>query len=362
MADLRLRRPVGFRVAGFGSAFPGPVTDPSGRVLQTVTNDDIFAAMLGGEGWQAKAAALGLDPAYPERVVGVRERSWTHWPGTPTNHDEATSADLAEAACRKALDAAGVAAADVDCFVLATTSPVRITSSTAAMVAAALGMVTPGIEIKAGCSSGLYALVTGLSYLHMGARRVLVAASETMSKFAPPGAREALFGVADGAGALLLEAADDEGPGLRCALMSMDGSLGEKLVSTPGFLPPTVAAVEEGKYFYAGDPKGLKATALEKYALVLSALFQDAGMTAADVDLYVPHQVNLQIIREVVEAAGIPMDRVMVNIGDHGNFGSGTILVALGEALAANRIRPGMRVVLGVVGGGLTWGGAVLQF
>jgi len=358
--ELRITERVGFRVAGSASAFPGPITSPRGTTYERVSNEAIFETMLGPD-WRDKAKGLGLDPDYPEQVVGMKERFWTHWPGTPISHAEATAADLGTEACRKALAAAGVGPNDCDLFVLATTSPLKITSSTAGAIEARLAMEAPGIELKAGCSSGLYAFVTALSYIRMGARRVLVCAAETLSKFCPPGAREALFSVADGAGALVIEA-DDGGAELQSAMISMNGELGEKLVGTPGLLPPTVEAVEQGQYFYTGDPKGLKDTALQKYAAVFQAILPDAAVTPADLDLYLPHQVNLALIKGVAAAVGIPYEKVFVNIQQYGNFGSATLLVALHEALESGRLSRGSLAAMGVVGGGLTWGGAVIRF
>ena len=358
--ELRMTEKIGFKIAGSASAFPGPITSPKGKTYDKVTNEAIFETLL-GEDWPTKCEALGLSPEYPEKVVGLKERYWTHWPGTPISHDETMAADLATEACQKALAAANLKANDIDLFVLATTSPLKITSSTAGAVEARLGMEAPGIELKAGCSSGLYALMTAFSYMRMGAKRVLVCAAETLSKFAPPQAKEAVFNVADGAGALILESCAD-GATLKSAMLSMNGELGEKLIGTPGLLPPTVEAVERGQYFYAGDPKGLKETALEKYGAVFKAILPDAGIEASDLALYIPHQVNLALIKGVAQMAQIPEEKVFVNIQKYGNFGSATMLVALHEAKTEGRIKKGDHVALGVVGGGLTWGGAVIEF
>ena len=358
--ELKITKSVTFRIAGSASAFPGPITSPKGGVFEKVTNEAIFETLL-GDGWQEKCAHLGLSPDYPEKVVGLKERYWTHWPGTPISHDEVMAADLATEACRKALANASLDANDIDLFVLATTSPLKITSSTAGAVEARLQMEAPGIELKAGCSSGLYALMTALSYMNFGAKRVLVCAAETLSKFAPPQAKEALFNVADGAGALVLESCD-EGITLKSAMLSMNGKLGEKLIGTPGLLPPTKEAVEEGQYFYAGDPKGLKDTALQKYGLVFENILPAAGIEASDVDLYIPHQVNLALIKGVAQMVKIPEEKVFVNIDKYGNFGSATLLVGLHEAIKEGRVGKGSIVALGVVGGGLTWGGAVFEF
>ena len=358
--ELNITQRVAFRIAGSASAFPGPITSPKGEVFEKVTNEAIFETLLGDD-WQNKCEALGLSPDYPEKVVGLKERYWTHWPGTPISHDETMAADLAVEACRKALAKASLEPNDIDMFVLATTSPLKITSSTAGAIEARLKMEAPGIELKAGCSSGLYALMTALSYMNFGAKRVLVCAAETLSKFAPPQAKEALFNVADGAGALVLESCDD-GITLRSAMLSMNGELGEKLIGTPGLLPPTKEAVETGQYFYAGDPKGLKETALEKYGAVFANILPAAGIEAKDLSLYIPHQVNLALIKGVAQMAQIPQEKVFVNIHKYGNFGSATLLVGLHEAIAEGRVDKGSLVALGVVGGGLTWGGAVLEF
>lgn len=359
MPAFRLPSPVSMRITGTASAFPGPIVDPSGVEHDEVTNEAILENAFGPD-WRGKLEAMGQDPDYAEKTVGLKKRRWTHWVGTPIDHEEVHTGDLAVEAAKKAMEAAGVGPEGIDLLILSTTSPLKVTSSTATHVAGRLDIMAPAIELKAGCSSGLYALITAAAYLRLGAGRILLVASETLSKFATPGVPQAMLNVGDGAGAMIIEGDASGKAALLSAMIDSDGKLGE-IVSTPGLLPPTKEAVEAGRYFYAGDPRELKDAVSEKYPLVFKSIFTDAAMLPTSLDLYIPHQVNRLVTLGTAQGLGLPEEKVFVNLHEHGNLGSACFFVALHEALSSGRVKRGDVVGTAVVGGGLTWGGAILR-
>lgn len=325
-------------------------------------------------------AVRGLGRAVPERVITNHDLerildTSDEWIRTRTGiaerrvaaPDQATS-DLAVVAAREALDAAGWSAEDLDLIVVATATPDMIFPSTACVVQAALGAHQAGAcDISAACSGFIYALSSVAAQIRAGAaRRALVIGAETLSKIVNWKDRSTAVLLGDGAGALALERVDaeDGAEGLLSVYLGADGRGGDLLKQPAGGsrLPASVETVTQGLHYLQMNGREVFKFAVQIMGDAAEEALRRAGLTFADVDLYVPHQANVRIIEASAKRFGLPMDRVWVNIDRYGNTSSASIPIALYEARQAGRLRPGDVVLLVAFGGGLTWGAAVLKW
>jgi 3-oxoacyl-[acyl-carrier-protein] synthase-3 len=356
----RTYNPVtGVKILDSFAAFPEPITLPDGRSTNIITNMDIFQMLL-GENYPSILAAKGMDINYPENVVGIKERAWTHLAGTPADHNEENTVDLGVKAAKGLLAALKLSPDDIDMVILSSTTPHKITSSTSCAIAAELNIKAPCLDIKAGCTSGLYALLNASLHVKAGFERVLLIASETPSKYSNPKIQETVMGVGDGAVAFVL-GNGDSGSGILGGFLGADGELG-KLVNTPGLLPPNHNAIEQGKYYYHGDSASLKEAVPPRYIDAMQGALKVAGLTSAQLDLYVPHQVNRYLTQQVAKVLEIPEEKQFYNLHKHGSVAGAAVLIALHEAIKEEKIKAGYKVGMNVVGGGLTWGGLIWQF
>ncbi|PKL77030.1 MAG: hypothetical protein CVV27_07285 [Candidatus Melainabacteria bacterium HGW-Melainabacteria-1] len=252
----------GVQICATAVGLPEPICLPDGRKPDWIHNRDVFRLAM-GDNYAEILAAQGLSPEYPEQVIGLRHRRWTHLIGTPPNHDEETCVDLGAKAVAALLEAQGLAASDIDLLLMATTTPHKTTSSSACALGAATGIQAPCLDLKAGCSTGLFALINAAMYVRTGFGKVLLVVSETPSKYANPQIQETVIGVGDAAVALLLSPGDPE-QGILGGLMGSDGGLGQ-LVNTPGLLPPSHAAIDAGLYCYHGQSAELKEAVPARY-------------------------------------------------------------------------------------------------
>lgn len=356
----RLYNPVtGVKITNSASAFPEPIMFPDGVKRGSISNIDLFM-MLMGENYPQILESKGLSPEYPEKVIGLKNRRWTHVVGTPPNHNEENSVSLGVKAGKKLLEETGVKAEDIDFLILSSTTPHKTTSSTACAIGDEMGIKAPCLDIKAGCTSGLYALLNACLHVKAGFENVLLIASETPSKYANPKIQETVMNVGDGAVAFLLNPTD-ENTGIISGFLGADGELG-KFVHTPGLIPPTHQAIDEGLYYYHGDSNALKEVVPPRYVDAMQCTLENAGLTVDDLDLYVPHQINKALTGQVAKILGIPEEKQFYNLHEHGNLAGSAVLVALHEAIKSGRIKSGNKVGMNVVGGGLTWGGMIWQF
>lgn len=347
---------TGVQILGSATAFPRPLQWPDGRHLATISNEDILQHLL-GDNFAEQMLAQGMDPHYPETVVGIKQRYWTHLVGTPPNHEEENCVDLGAKAVEQLLADLALSPNDIDCLILASTTPHKTTTSSACAVAAATGIQAPCFDLKAGCSTGVYALLNAAMHVHAGFHRVLLVAAETPSKYANPQLQETVMGVGDGAVALLLgPGASHQGP--LGAFLGADGELG-KLVNTPGLLPPTQAAIEAGEYYYHGNGAALKEAVPIRYLDAMEGALAQAGMTAQAIDWYIPHQVNRSLTQHVAQVLGIPTQKQRYTLHKYGSMAGASILTTLHEGLNSQEIQAGHLLALNTVGGGLTWSGLV---
>jgi 3-oxoacyl-[acyl-carrier-protein] synthase-3 len=286
--------------------------------------------------------------------TGIRERRIA-------DADE-TTASLGEAAARAALDNAGLTPADIDLVVLATSTPNNTFPATAVEIQERLGMRHGfAFDMQAVCSGFVYAVTTTDLYLRGGqARRALVIGSETFSRILDWTDRGTCVLFGDGAGAVVLEAAEGQGTiadrGILAASLRSDGSHKEKLFVDGG--PSTTGTV--GHLRMEGREVFKHAVAM--ITDVIEDVFAQAGITAEDLDWFVPHQANRRIIDASAKKLGIAEEKVVVTVDRHGNTSAASVPLALNSAVADGRIREGDLVLLEAMGGGFTWGAVLLRW
>ena len=268
------------------------------------------------------------------------------------------SSDLALEAARRALDAAGLSAQDIDLIIVATSTPDMVFPSTACILQHKLGANGgAAFDVQAVCSGFVYALTVADALIKTGtATKALVIGAEVFSRILDFTDRTTCVLFGDGAGAVVLEASDT--PGILASDLHADGKhVG--ILCVPG-------QVSGGQVI--GDPLlKMDGQAVFKLAVGLleqaaRATLKKAGKTEADIDWLVPHQANIRIIESTSKKLGIAMDKVIVTVDQHGNTSAASIPLALDAAIRDGRIQRGHKLLLEGVGGGFTWGAVLLEF
>ena len=259
------------------------------------------------------------------------------------------SSDLALEASKQALQAAGMAAADIDLIVVATSTPDYIFPSTACLLQAKLGVKgSAAFDLQAVCSGFVYGIATADAFIKSGQhKKALVVGAEVFSRITC-----VLFG--DGAGAVVLAA--DTKPGIHACVLRADGSHAGML-SVPGNVcGGTVVGSPflqmNGQAVFKFAVKVLEDSARETVAV--------AGMALEDIDWLIPHQANVRILDATARKLGVPPEKLVVTVDHHGNTSAASVPLAVDEFVRAGKIRPGHRLLLQGVGGGFTWGSSVV--
>ncbi|MFZ3014081.1 MAG: beta-ketoacyl-ACP synthase III [Nitrospira sp.] len=320
-------------IAGIGSYVPA-------RVL---TNADLERMVATSDEW------------IRERT-GIRERRIAAT-------GEACS-DLAVQAGKRALTAAGLAATDLDMILVATCTGDYPLPATACLVQYQLGATkAAACDLSAACCGFVYALSVADAYIKTGMRHVLVIGSEVMSAITDWTDRNTCVLFGDGAGAAVVSASDGE-RGILSTHLRSDGTLCE-LIMVPGGgsrTPPSEKVIDERLQY-------IKMKGNETFKVAVRSLEEIARSTLAanhlrveDIDLYVPHQANIRILKAVMERLSLPIEKVMLNVDRYGNTSAASIPIALDEAVREGRIKDGSLVMLGAFGAGLTWASAVIRW
>jgi 3-oxoacyl-[acyl-carrier-protein] synthase III len=322
-----------------------------------------------------RCVILGTGSALPARRVSNAELSetvdtsdaWiTERTGIKFRHiagpDETTST-LATAAARAALDAAGLAGNDIDLIVLATATPDNTFPATATKVQAAIGMIGGiAFDVAAVCSGFLYALSVADSMLRTGmARRALVIGAETFTRILDWEDRGTCVLFGDGAGAVVLgletaQPGDDAPRGILATQLHADGRHHDLLYVDGG--PSTTGTV--GKVRMKG--REVFRHAVVNLAEVMEQVMAPLGLTSADIDWVVPHQANARILDATARKLGLSPEKVVVTVDQHANTSAASVPLALDTAVRDGRIKRGDLLVLEAMGGGLTWGAAVVRY
>jgi 3-oxoacyl-[acyl-carrier-protein] synthase III len=273
-----------------------------------------------------------------------------------------TTASLGEAAARAALDNGGLTPADIDLIIVATSTPNNTFPATAVEIQNRLGMHHGfAFDMQAVCTGFVYAITTGDLYIRGGmARRVLVIGAETFSRLLDWSDRTTCVLFGDGAGAVVLEAAEGHGltadRGILAAHLRADGAHKMKLYVDGG--PSTTGTVGHLRM----EGREVFKHAVGMITDVIEAVFGEAGISAEDVDWFVPHQANRRIIEASARKLNIPEAKVVITVDRHGNTSAASVPLALATAVADGRIKQGDLVLLEAMGGGFTWGAVLLRW
>lgn len=319
------------RVSGIGAALPEAV----------VTNDDLAERLDTSDEWITSR-------------TGIRQRY-------VADATDATS-DLALRAATAALTDANIAAADLQAIVVATTTPDHPISSVAPMVASRLGVTLAAFDLNAACSGFVYGLRVAGGLAAGGGGPVLLIGAETLTRFTDPDDRNTAVLFGDGAGAVVLEADGDAALGPFD--LGSDGSDPSMLWCEGGGsrLPADEQTVADGRNFITMRGREVYRFAVERMSASSRAVLDAAGLTVADVDVFVGHQANLRILDAVASRIGVAEAAVHVTVDKHGNTSAASIPLALADAVGAGRLQPGDRVLLTAFGAGLTWGSCLLTW
>ncbi len=320
------------RITGTGSYLPP----------RRVTNADLAAEL----------AVSGIETS-DEWIVGrtgIRARHFAD-PGV-------TCSDLGFEAAKRALEAAGVAASDIDLIIVGTSTPDMVFPSAACILQNKLGIAgCPAFDIQAVCSGFVYALTVADSMIKTGAAsKALVIGAEVFSRILDFTDRTTCVLFGDGAGAVVLEAS--ETPGILASDLHADGKY-VGILCVPG----TVAGGKVlGEPLLKMDGQAVFKLAVGVLEDAARATLEKAGRTAADIDWLIPHQANLRIMQGTAKKLKLPLDKLIVTVDQHGNTSAASIPLALDVAVRSGKIKRGDTLMLEGVGGGFTWGAVLLDF
>jgi len=298
---------------------------------------------------------LDVDEAWIEERTGIRSRHWMS--------DDQTTSDMAVEAARAVLAQRGVEPRELDRIVLATISGDYPSPATATVVARKLGARCAAFDLSAACAGFLYALDLAAASVRGGEKRVLVLCADARSRFIDKHDRRSAVLFADGAAGALVEASDQ--PGLLATVLGAEGRerMGAWIPAGGARLPASHETVEQGQHHLQVDGLREIFDLFRDYACEAAhAALRKAGVGLDDVDLFITHQGNALLVREIVARLGIAPERAVNDVAHHGNTSGATVPIALAEALAAGRIQPGHLVLMASAGAGYCFGAAVHRF
>jgi 3-oxoacyl-[acyl-carrier-protein] synthase-3 len=324
---------MGLHVIGTGSYVPDGV----------VTNDHLHHR-------------LGCDTDWIIKRTGILERRHA------LPH-QATS-DLCYEAAVRCIERARVDPKDIDLLLVGTFSPDMSFPSAACLVQDRLKLICPAFDIQAACASFMYAFITGATYVLAGVSKLaLIIGGDTNSRMINPRDLKTypLFG--DGAGAVLLTQGRPD-QGILSYSLGADGSGGD-LLSRPACgsrLSPTPEVLEKGLHYLQMDGRAVFRWAVAILCDTIQDVLRHSGFKSQDVDLYIPHQANIRIINAAIDVLHIPRSKVYNNLERYGNTSAGSVPLALDEACAEGRVKPGSLIVMSGFGAGLCWGTVLMRW
>ena len=289
--------------------------------------------------------------------TGIRERRIAD--------DGFNASHMGAEAARRAMEKAGVEAGEIDYLIVSTATPDRWLPSTACDMQALLGTSNAmAFDIIAACSGFLYALSVAEGYLAAGRGEIaLVVSTEKMSSITDWEDRTTCILFGDGAGAAVVKPANGGDRGILSSYLQSDGHLGNLLYRPAGgaAIPMSEEVLKEKDHLLKMSGRAVFKNAVRSMAESADLALQQAGLPGDDIDLLIPHQANMRIITATAKYAGIPMEKVFVNVDRYGNMSSASVPVALDEALEQGVIGPGSHVLTVVFGAGFTWGAMALR-
>jgi 3-oxoacyl-[acyl-carrier-protein] synthase-3 len=329
-----MSRPPIARISGLGVAVPDRV----------VTNHDFEKTLETSDQWIVER-------------TGIKERRWSD--------PDLTLAELSRRAAVVALEQAGIGPMDLGAIILATATQDRLLPSTACDLQALLGAKNAAAyDLSAACSGWLFGLTQAEGLIASGqAEHVLVVGAELLSRIVDPMDRTTAILFGDGAGATVVSRATGE-QGLLSTFIRSDGTLAELLWRPSGGArhPISQKIIDDKSHYIRMAGREVFKSAVLTMAEACDEALKRAGVTADQIDLLVPHQANIRIIQATADHAGIPMEKVMVNVDKFGNTSSASIPLALADAVAQGRVKKGSLLLLVAFGAGFTWGSTVVRW
>ena len=320
-------------------------------------------------GWGSYVPQRVLSNADLERIVDtsdqwIRSRTGISERRVAAPHE--TTATLGAIAAKRAIATAGLEPDDIDVIVVATLTPDYPMPSTAALVKEAIGNSTAAaFDIAAACSGFVFAYATADSYVRAGmAKHVLVVGAELLTRFLDFDDRGTCILFGDGAGAVVLSASDEDGGGLAGLEMTTDpdGAYMIWLPSGGSKSPSSGETTKRGEHFIRMEGRETYRYATRTLAASALAAVEKAGWSPDEIDLVIPHQANVRIIEAVAKGLKLPMERFFVNIDKYGNTSAASVGIALDEAVAQGRVKPGDKIVFVAFGAGFTSGAIALEW
>jgi 3-oxoacyl-[acyl-carrier-protein] synthase-3 len=328
-----IKRPIA-RISGLGVAVPDRI----------VTNHDFEKTLETSDQWIVER-------------TGIKERRHAD-PGL-------TLAELAKRASLIAMERAKVGPLDIGAIILGTATQDRLLPSTACDLQALLGADNAAAyDLSAACSGWLFGLTQAEGLIASGqSEHVLVIGAELLSRIVDQSDRTTAILFGDGAGATVVSRATDD-RGMLSTFIRSDGKLAELLWRPAGgaTIPISQAVVNDRNHYIRMAGREVFKSAVLTMAEACDEALKRAGVTAEQIDLLVPHQANIRIIQATADHAGIPMEKVMVNVDRYGNTSSASIPLALAEAVEQGRVKPGSLLLLVAFGAGFTWGSTVIRW
>ncbi len=324
-----------------------------------------------------RAAITGMGSAVPdkvmtnadfEKILDTSDEWITTRTGIKERHicrEDESTVTLATDAARKALDDAGVSPEDLDLIICCTITPDMPFPASACFIQEALGATdVPSFDISAACSGFIYGVTIAGKFIETGTyRRILVVAADAISRVTDYTDRGSCILFGDAAGAVVLEPTDDEGKGVLYTVLHANGG-GWDFIHLPAGgarTPVSQETLDSRMHYLKMRGRDVYKFAVEKMQWLLGDCMEHCGLTIDDIDLVIPHQVNVRIIKSATDKHNFPIEKVYMNIDRYGNTSGASIPLAMDEARRLGRIGPGSLVMLIAFGAGLTWAGAVVR-
>lgn len=322
------------KLAGFGKAIPETV----------ITNDDLAQRIETSDEW------------ITERT-GIKERHVV----TENEH----CSDLATQAAQAAMDKAGITADEVDLIIVATSSPDYMTPPVSSQVQHNLGATNAGAFVMVvGCTGFVYSLVTADQFIRSGQyRNIVVVGVEVISRNVDWNDRNTCVLFGDGAAAVVIQRCEEAGKGMLAHHLGSDGSGFEHIIQVSGGTrySTTHERLDEGLQYLRMNGREVFKFATVKMGEALKIVLDETGHTTEDIDLFIPHQANARIIEFASKQAGLPPEKVFVNVNRYGNTSAASVPIALTEAFEENRLKEGDLLALVAFGSGLTWASCLFR-
>ena len=321
----------------------------------------IYSRIVGTGGYLPEKVITNHDL---EKMVETSDEWITERTGIKVRHvagENETTCDLAEAAARKAIEAAGITPQDIDLIIVATTTPDQVFPSTACLLQARLDIHgCPAFDIQAVCTGFVYALGVADSFIKAGtAKSALVIGAETMSRIVDWTDRGTCVLFGDGAGAVILQASDE--PGIMSSHLHADGSY-ESLLTVPHGISSGYDKVQKGEAFIKMQGNEVFKIAVRTLGRIVDETLKANNLQKSDVNWLVPHQANIRIIAATAKKLKMSMEQVVVTVQEHGNTSAASVPLALDVAVRDGRIKRGDILLCEAFGGGVTWGASLIKY